>query len=67
MPRYSDDQKEKIINCFLMWCEKIGYSDPEDPIRIDIVDGLPIGAKRPLQSVRFDVNLTESRQNTTMD
>jgi len=64
---YTDNQKEAIINGFLDWCGKIGYSDPEEPIKIDIVDGLPIGAKRAVQSVRFDISLTKSKQNTTME
>jgi hypothetical protein len=64
---YTDEQKQRIINEFLNWCEKIGYSDPEHPVQIDIVHGLPIGAKRAVQSVRFDIDpLTKSKQNTTM-
>lgn len=64
---YTDDQKETIINGFLDWCGKIGYSDPDDPVKIEIVDGLPIGVKRAVQSVRFDVPLTKTRQNCTME
>ena len=62
-----DEKREIIINRFLDFCEKIGYSDPDDPVRIDIVNGLPISVKRPIQSIRFDVDLTSSKQNATMD
>lgn len=64
---YSEQQKEQIINRFIDWCEKIGYSDPDDPVRIEIVNGLPVGVKRAVQSLRFDVDLTNTRQNATME
>lgn len=64
---YSDPDKEKIINSFLDWCERIGYSDPNEPVQIEIVAGLPIGVKRAVQSIRFDVPLTKGKQNTTME
>lgn len=63
---YTDSDREKIINSFLEWCEKVGYSDPNDPVEIDIVAGLPIGVKRAIQSVRFD-SLTKGKQNSTME
>lgn len=63
----TDEKKAKIVNNFLDWCEKIGYSG-KDGVRITIVDGLPVGAERPTQSLRFDVEaLTKGRQNSTMD
>jgi len=65
--RIADEKREIIINNFLDWCEKIRFSDPDNPIRIEIIDGLPIAAKRPVQSIRFDINLTKSKQNTTME
>ncbi len=65
--RITDEKRKIIINQFLDWCNKIGYSDPENPIRIEIVDGLPIAVKKPVQSIRFDVDLTKSKQNTTME
>lgn len=63
---YPEEKRAQIINNFLGWCEKIGYSDPDDPIKVDIVDGLPISVKKAVQSIRFD-QLTKSKQNTTMD
>lgn len=60
-----DDKKAKIINRFLDWCEKIGYSGDEG-IKIIIVDGVPTAAERPTQSLRFDVELTKGKQNSTM-
>jgi len=65
--QFTDSQKEKIINNFLDWCEKLGYSDPDDPVRIDIIAGLPVAVRKPIQSIRFDVDLTKSKQNTTME
>lgn len=64
--RYSDEDREKIINAFLDWCERIGYSDPNNPIQIDVVAGLPIGVKRAVQYIRFD-SLTTGKQNSTME
>lgn len=61
-----DPEKEKIINNFLDWCERIGYSGDEG-IRVKIVGGLPLAVERPTQSIRFDVDLTKSKQNTTME
>ena len=65
--QYSDSQREIIINQFLDWCNRIKYSDPDNPIKIEIVDGLPIAVKKPIQSIRFDTDLTKSKQNTTME
>lgn len=64
---YPEGKREQIINNFLSWCEKIGYTDPDDPVKVDIVDGLPIGVKKPVQSIRFDSDLTKGKQNSTMD
>lgn len=65
--RYTEEQREEIINQFLSWCEKIGYSDPDEPVKIEVVDGLPISVKRAVQSIRFDKDLTSERLNTTME
>ncbi len=66
MTQYTDGQREKIIKGFLDWCEKIQYTDPDEPVKVDIVGGLPIGIKRATQSVRFDIDLSKSKQNSTM-
>lgn len=65
--RYTIEQRKQIIESFLVWCGKVGYTDPEEPVRVEIVDGLPISVKRPVQSIRFDKDLTSNVQNTTME
>ena len=67
MTRYSEDERDEIKQRFLEYCEKIGFSDPTDLPKFEIVDGLPISVKRPVQSVRFDKHLTREELNTTMD
>jgi hypothetical protein len=62
----SDSKKAEIINRFLGWCDAIGYSGDEG-VSVIIVDGLPIGAKRAVQSVRFDKPIDNMKQNSTMD
>lgn len=62
----NEDKKRIIVANFLRHCEKIGFSDPQHPIEVDIVDGVPIGMRAYRQSVRFDI-LTKTPQNTTMD
>ena len=63
---YTEEKKEQIINNFLNWCEKVGYSG-EKGVNVVIIDGLPLAVNRPLQSLRFDQNLTLGKQNSTME
>lgn len=64
---FTREQRKKIISRFLNHCEKIGYTDPNNPPKVEIVDGLPMALYKPTQSIRFDKNLTNGRFNTTMD
>jgi hypothetical protein len=62
-----DEERAKVKLRFLTWCEKIGYTDNDHPVSIEIVDGLPMVAHRAVQDVRFDKDLTKAKQNTTME
>lgn len=64
--QYTADKRNEITENFIKWCDKIGYSG-EDGVNVIIVDGLPIGIKRAVQSIRFDQTLTDGGQNTTME
>jgi len=65
--RNSEEKRVEIINKFLDWCDKIGYSG-QDGVKVIIIDGLPISVERPTQSLRFDVDgLTKGKQNATME
>jgi len=61
---YSEFQRGEIIGRFLKHCEKMGFGEID---KLEVVDGLPMGIKRPIQSVRFDKDLTKTPMNTTID
>lgn len=61
--KYPQERRREIATRFLDWCDKLGYSG-DDGVTVIIVDGLPVGIQRAVQSVRFD--LTEPKQNTTI-
>jgi len=61
---YSEQQKSEIVYRFLKHCEKIGFGEID---KITVADGLPVGIERPIQSVRFDKDLTNTPMNTTID
>jgi len=65
--RYSDTQRQQIINKFLDHCERIGFTPDNCPLQVYLIDGLPVKIDQYKQSIRFDVDLTNSKQNATMD
>ena len=61
---YSEYEKTKIIERFIRHCEKIGFGEIN---KVNVVEGLPISIERPLQSIRFDKDLTITPMNSTME
>lgn len=61
---YSEYEKNEIVGRFLKHCEKIGFGEIK---KVGVIEGLPVTIERPLQSIRFDKDLTDTPMNTTID
>lgn len=64
---YTETQRRAIQERFLSWCERVGYTKPDAGVEVIIVDGIPVGVHRAVQSIRFDRGLTEGSQDATME
>lgn len=64
--KYSPEKREEIKSRFFEWTERVGYSGDQG-VNIVIVDGLPVSVERAVQSIRFDVDLTNDTPNATME